>query len=316
MQRSAVFHQLWQQSFARLADKPQIHIAGAGVSGLHLAFFLAQRGLAVVVHEPARCGGLRIPLVFACHSLRQKHALWQTAADFSRNWYAQCADGRIVRVHQHEGKSYFTIQLRHYWHWLRAQTAKLGVRFRMDKANLEHTPLFVAAGSASADFARNFRTALFQLPGWESYFRLARAEQIIPNTVLDRGAKYLQHDLRAAIIHPKNRSQDAACQLAKSLHPTARHALFHGERLTTRDRHPVVGFALSDRITDFSTLIHYLEHKQPVLCENIFFFTGMGHHAMTYAPFLADRTARWLVGEKIAEENLLGMLTPARFLPR
>ncbi|MCX7632595.1 MAG: hypothetical protein N2Z22_04590 [Turneriella sp.] len=315
MQRSAIFHELWQQSFAHFAKRPQIHIAGAGVSGLHLAFFLAQRGLPVVVHEPARCGGLRIPLVFACHSLRRRHVLWETAADFSRHWYAQCADGRIVRIHQHEGKSYFTIHLRHYLRWLRAQVAKFGVRFSMGKASLDYTPLFVAAGSASLDFAHNFRAALFQLPGWESYFRLARAEQIIPNTVLDRGAKYLQHGLRAAIIHPKNSSQDAAYQLAKSLHPTARHALFHGERLTTRDRNPVVGFALNDRITDFRALARHLKQKQPVLCETVFFFTAMGYHAMTYTPFLADRTARWLIGENIAEENLLGMLTPARFLP-
>ena len=85
--------------------------------------------------------------------------------------------------------------------------------------------------------------------------------------------------------------------MAAQMYPNKRSYLFKGTRLTSRDRLPVVG-------------------RLPGNAYSPVYFTAMGYHAMTYAPFLAAKTAAWLSGHEDEDRNLICGLTPARLLPK
>jgi len=183
--------------------------------------------------------------------------------------------------------------------------------------------VFIATGAAAqAAASPGWSAALVPLPGWESYFAMRPLGQPVAEELARRDVRtnYFVHHKRAGFIHLNGTERAAANAFATALHPGQRHALFHGTRLTTRDRLPVVGFLLPDEVTTFDQLrIAIVQGRLKSLLQQrpgIFCFTGMGYHAMTYSPFLAERAASWLTGASREEEILLGALTPARFLPR
>jgi glycine/D-amino acid oxidase-like deaminating enzyme len=324
MRRSDVFHALWREAFGALPPGTHVLVAGAGPSGLHLACALASNGLRVTVHEPARCGGVRIPLLHACHLPRKGRPLWQAAAQFSRNWYADLTLQPAVERHTGVFGEYFSIHTRTYLQLLRRRALAVGVQFVRSPLRTEQglTVFFATGVAAKAAAPIAWAQALWPLSGCESYFALASQTPPVAAELARRDVRtnYFTHRTRAAFIHPNGTNREAAQAFARMLHPAVRHALFFDTRLITRDRLPVVGFSPMREVSHFNQLRLALVQGrlQQVLpkAPGVFFFTGMGYHAMTYSPFLADRAARWLTGTAAQDEILLGALTPARFLPR
>ncbi len=324
MRRSDVFKALWRTAFGVLPSATPVSIAGAGPSGLHLALALARRSLKVTVYEPARCGGVRIPLLHACNLPKAGSPLWRAASQYSRAWYADNSLHSAVARHTGVFGEYFSIHTRTYLQMLRRRALDVGVQFvREPLPERAEAVVFIATGAATrAVVPASWSAALAPLPGWESYFALRPDARPVAEELVRRDLRtnYFTHRNRAGFIH-LNRTERAAAQVfGKALHPDLRHALFHGTRLTTRDRLPIVGFSLPAGITTYPELralamqgrLRELMRKQG----GVFFFTGMGYHAMTYSPFLAERAASHLTGGAAEDEILLGALTPARFLPR
>ena len=324
MRRGDIFDAIWREAFAVLPTGSSVVVAGAGPSGLHLATALAQCGLRVAVYDPARTGGVRIPLLHACNLPKSGSLLWQAASRFARAWYADEALGAAVERHQGPFGEFFSIHTRTYLRLLKRHALAVGVQFVQAPFPVGMpTPVFIATGAASQTFAPSSWSAAFApLAGWESYFALRPmgipvAEELARSDVR---TNYFTHRQRAGFIHPNRTKREVAEAFAAALNPEERQALFRGIRLTTRDRLPVVGFSLPGEVADFGRL--RLAAVQGRLGEllrqqrHTFFFTGMGFHAMTYSPFLANRVAQWLTGQGVHDEILLGALTPARFLPR
>ncbi|MFZ5629420.1 MAG: NAD(P)-binding protein [Spirochaetota bacterium] len=324
MRRRDICNALWREAFGVLPPATRVIVAGAGPSGLHLASALAAQGLSVTVYEPARCGGVRIPLLHACNLRKAGSALWQTAALFARTWYADDALQPALERHSGPFGEYFSIHTRTYLQLLRRHALAVGVQFvRSPLPAKTDSTVFIATGAAAQSAPpAAWSAALAPLPGWESYFAIGAAGKPVAQELAksDLRTNYFTHRSRAGFIHLNGTGRAAAKDFAAGLHPGHRHALLHGTRLTTRDRLPLVGFSLPATVTDFAVLrgavlqgrLGELLHEQPAR----FFFTGMGYHAMTYSPFLADRVAKWLTGQAAQDEILLGALTPARFLPR
>jgi len=324
MRRSDVCSALWRDAFGSLLSATSVIVAGAGPSGLHLASALARRGLRVTVYEPARCGGVRIPLLHACNLPKRGSPLWQAASAFSRTWYADATLLPAVERHVGPFGEYFSIHTRTYLQLLRRRALAVGVQFVRAPLPAEtDSTVFIATGAAAQPAApAGWSAALAPLPGWESYFAMPAQAQPVAEELARRHIRtnYFIHRDRAGFIHLNGTERTAAQAFATALHPGQRHALFHGTRLTTRDRLPIVGFSLPNEMATFNDLraavvqgrLKDLLRQQP----GVFFFTGMGYHAMTYSPFLADRAAKWLTGQAAEDEILLGALTPARFLPR
>ncbi|GAB4423028.1 MAG: hypothetical protein OHK0011_02610 [Turneriella sp.] len=324
MRRRDVFRALWRGAFGVLPPEGRVIVAGAGPSGLHLAWALASHGLRVTVHEPARCGGVRIPLLHACNLTRKGSALWQAAAHFSRTWYADDTLQPAVERHAGPFGEYFSIRTRTYLQLMRRRALAGGVQFVQSLLPAEtDSTVFVATGVAAQSAApAAWSAALSPLAGWESYFAVRPGGAPVSEALAKRDARtnYFVHRSRACFIHLNGTERAAAQAFAVALHPGQRHALFYDTRLTTRDRLPVVGFLQSSEVTTFNQLrvaVAQGRLKNPLQqAPGVFFFTGMGYHAMTYSPFLADRVAKWLTGTAAQDEILLGALTPARFLPR
>jgi glycine/D-amino acid oxidase-like deaminating enzyme len=285
---------------------------------------LAAQGIQVTVYDPARCGGVRIPLLHACNLRKKGSALWQVACAFARIWYKDATFTSAVEQHLGPFGEYFSIHTRTYLQLLQRRALAMGARIiRAALPTERNATVFIATGAAAMAAApAAWSAALHPLFGWESYFALRppvrlAAQKLVRNDVR---TNYFVHRKRAGFIHLNGTERRDAIAFAKALHAEERHALFHGTRLTTRDRLPIVGFSLPKCITTFNDLrtaaqqqrLAGLLHRQ----SSEFFFTGMGYHAMTYSPFLADRTAKWLTGKAAEDEKLLGALTPARFLPR
>lgn len=323
MRRRNVWQVLWRASFATLPPESRIAIAGAGISGLNLAYALARQGVHVTVYDPALRGGVRIPLMHACALRTPGSALWQEARRFAANWY--CRHEFASAVIKREGPSgvYFSIHTRRYLALLRALASGVGVQFAQSAIpdGLE-LPLFIAMGIGTLKKAQPiWKDALLPLPGFESYFALRTESQLPPEALTQSSVRsnYFVHARRAAFIHRNGSERQVAIDFARALHATERHALCYGVRLASRDRLPVVGYALPPEFVNFDT-VRTIAVKNKIgdffpEKQKVFFFTGMGYHAMTYAPFLADRVALWLTGRAQKDENLLGALTPARFLP-
>lgn len=323
MRRRDVFSALWREAFAVLPTRTRVIVAGAGPSGLHLALQFARHGLEVVVHDPAGCGGVRIPLLHACNLRKRGSALWQAASAYARDWYAAACFGPAVERHKGPFGEYISIHARTYLRLLRRQAQALGVQFvRTSLPADAHGPLFLAKGAATLYDAPSWSGSLAPLAGWQSYFALRAASEPVAEELARRDLRtnYFTHRRRAGFIHVNGTEWAAARKFGSALHPDHRHALFHGTRLTTRDRLPIVGFSLPAEASDFRSLSAVFAQRGvsgPILRgRGIFFFTGMGYHAMTYSPFLAERVAEWLTGRTARDEILLGALTPARFLPR
>lgn len=323
MRRHDVYRALWRAAFGVLPPQSRVIVAGAGASGLHLAAALALHGVKVTVCEPARCGGVRIPLLHACNLPKRGSALWQAASTFARDWYAR--ENLRPAVERHKGAfgEYFSIHTRTYLQILRRHALAVGVQFvssHMPAAT--DLPVFIATGvAAQATAPAGWSAALKPLSGCESYFALRAAGPPVAEELARRNLRtnYFVHRNRAAFIHLNGTERSAARAFALALHPGVRQALFYGARLTTRDRLPVVGFSPPGVVRDYPYLRSaVLEGRRELLREEpgTFFFTGMGFHAMTYSPFLADRVAKWLTGAAAQDEILLGGLTPTRFLPR
>lgn len=308
MKRSDYFDHQWQALRGILKPSDSVSVAGAGASGLHLAVALAARGIKVTLFEPALTGGLRIPLMHACHSTKPKQPLWEAAAAWARIWYRdQKFSTDAVDTRENMFGKYFVIKTRRYLRDLQQHAMRLGVKIRRQSFTLAaaDTPdcrmKFLASGEAAAPLLESIaQTATQLLPGLESYFANVVEEPLFSEPV--NAPEFVATNLmrtgsRAAYIHRNRELDEVAHRLGRELYPEKRAALFRGTRLTTRDRLPVVGL-LPDSDTPN------------------FLFCAMGYHAMTYTPFLAEKIAAWLCNEYIDNGNLICGLTPARFLPR
>lgn len=298
----------------------RVAVAGAGVAGTHLAYALARHQCQVTVFEPASVGGVRIPLVHACQTPKTRLEFWQTATDFSRNWYRHLIqEGFPIAESESPFGSFFTFNARRMLRGMYAMLKAAHVERRLiafteqDADDFDFH--FVATGTTSGpgEF-RHLASATQKLGGYESYASRVRACSEVPEETL------LLLPPRAAVVHRRTATAASARVDAAQLIQAGRYALFHDERLVTRDRLPVVGFAPAPIYADYNEFrwqlkdVHLVaesaQHKSP------FLFRGMGYHGMTYAPFLAERVAGWLTGAPEADENLICALTPARFLPR
>lgn len=296
MKRAEEYLRIWKASRGSLRAGANVAIVGCGVSGLHLAYFLNKRGLAVTLFDPQRRSGVRVPLVHACHTVKVRAPLWENAATFAREWYQHDHQPReIIEAHRNDFGLYFNIRLRSYLSFWRKRLMQNGVVFKYESIAAEQ-PLagfdltFLAKGAATTTL-----TATRTIPGWESYFSRfgAPAEKANIGKNGNKITNYIHMARRAGFIHRNDETAETAVNFAAEIHPTGRRALFYGERLTTRDRFPVVGLA-----------------------GGTWLFCAMGYHALTYTPYLAQTVAAHLCGDTVADENLISTLTPARFLPR
>lgn len=296
MKRAGEYLKNWNASRGSLHAGAKVAIVGAGVSGIHLAHFLNERGFAVTVFDPQNRGGVSIPLVHACHTVKGRAPLWEKAATFARDWYLRKDQPRnAITTCCNDFGIYFNIRLRSYVTFWKRRLIDSGVCFKSETVENE-LPLpgfektFFAKGNGTTSLA-----ATRIIPGWESYFSriTAPAEQANIGKNGGKITNYMYVHPRAGFIHRNDEAATAAKNFAAEIHPTGRRALFYGERLTTRDRFPVVG--------------GYGE---------IWFFCAMGYHALTYTPYLAQAVAAHLAGDPCADENLISTLTPARFIPR
>lgn len=296
MKRAEEYIQIWNQARGSLRAAAKVAVVGCGVSGIHLAYFLHARGFAVTVFDPRQRSGVRVPLVHACHTVKVRAPLWEKAATFARSWYTQDHQPRwIIESHHNDFGVYFNIRLRGYLSFWKKRLIGAGVTFRHESIAAE-TPLpgfdltFFAKGSAT-----HALPATRTIPGWESYFSRfgAPAEKANIGKNGNKITNYIHMAPRAGFIHRNNETAETAASFAAAIHPTGRKALFYGERLTTRDRFPVVGAS-----------------------GEIWLFCAMGYHALTYTPYLAQAVSAHLAGDRFTDENLISTLTPTRFLPR
>jgi len=308
MRRQPFHDYLWQRALGSLSGGSSVAIAGAGISGLHLAAALAKYGHRVTVFDAHRFGGLRIPMMHACSTTRHRSEFWQRAAVWSRSWYQNLPFAtNSVEKHADGLGDYFTVLARSYLRALRLHLAREGVRFvtaRLATGDAESktfAEIFVATGIGNEPALNQIiEAAARPLPGLESYFGNISNEaafSVEDQKRLEASTNYFRHGRRAAFIHRNDETEAEATARAGNMYPRKRSYLFRGTRLTTRDRLPVVG-------------------RLPGLEYSPFYFTAMGYHAMTYTPFLAEKTAAWLSGHQDEDRNLICGLTPARFLPK
>lgn len=320
MNRRRFAEKLWSDTYGYLPAGARVAIAGGGISGIHLAHALACRNITVTLFEAANSGGVRIPLMKACHTTRPRVLLWQDAVTFSRSWYHErLQEGFPVAVRASENGDYFIIRMRAYLRAMLKQLRAGGVSFErrmLQRGEAEKFDgWFIASGAAlwPAEF-RHLERATQKLRGFETYMA-----GFLP-AVAPLPEEFLQSGTRGALVHRRETTAEQARAEAKDLFSARRYALFGDHRLVTRDRLPVVGFAPAPVYADYSEFRHFTkdlnfaaecrEKKAP------FLFQGMGYHALTYAPFLAELVARWLTGASKSGQNVLCALTPARFLPR
>ncbi len=308
MKRRDLFERLWREARGILKTADPVAVAGGGASGLHLALALAQKGFIVTVYEPAKIGGLRVPLMHACHTTKPRQPLWEAAAEWTRNWYAQQTFSKgSLEFRENTFGKYFVIHSRRYLRDLRNHLLQRGVTIRSEKfdtavsADSGYRGIFVATGEAVASRLEGICAGATQLlPGFESYFANQGLDPVFSEADTERNlvtTNFMAFGSRAGYIHRNRETEQVACSIARSFYPKGRAALFRGTRLTSRDRLPVAGFLPGTR-------------------NSVFLFCAMGYHAMTYAPYLAEKTAAWLIGENVDDGNLICGLTPARFLPR
>lgn len=322
MNRRELYQKLWLDCKGILKSGERIAVAGGGISGLHLALALRQRGIDVSLFECARVGGVRIALMKACHTSRPNVSLWSAAREFSAAWYKKkICEGFAVAELSVRGESYFVVKTRAYLRALERDFQECGgvlYRKTFQKADTQNfSRWFAATGAALLPNEFRFvQSATQRLLGRQTYManvtRLDDAENV----------EFLEFSSRAAFIHRREEPFDETISQARRLAKASRYAALCDHRLVTRDRLPIVGFTPRKEYSNYNELRHFILHKnfaRDAMENNLpFLFQGMGYHALTYAPFLAEKTAAWLCGEAARDDaqNVLCTLTPVRFLPR
>lgn len=322
MNRREFYQKLWLDCKGILKSGERVAVAGGGVSGLQLSLALRRRGVDVSLFECARVGGVRIALMKACHTSRPNVFLWSAAQEFSAAWYkTKIREGFAVSELSAKGASYFVVKTRAYIRALERDFHECGgvlYRKTFQKADARNFSLWFAATGAAL-WSNEFRfaqTATQRLFGRQTY--MANAALREPT----QGIEFLQFNTRAAFIHRRDDSFEETISQAKRLAKASRYAALCDHRLVTRDRLPIVGFTPRTEYANYNEFRHFILHKNfaaEAMENNVpFLFQGMGYHALTYAPFLAEKTAAWLCGEdaRDAAQNVLCTLTPVRFLPR
>lgn len=321
MNRRQFYHKIWRDCLGMLRhDKARVAVVGGGIAGTHLALALSRHGCAVTLFEPATVGGVRIPVMHACQTPKTRVGLWQAATEYSRTWYAALiARGfPVVESDSPQGK-FFTMAARRHLRGLYAILAEQRVERRRqmftpaDAAEFDFH--FIASGAATTlSGFRHLAPATQLIRGYETYASRISAHEPAAAEAL------LQLPQRLALVHRREATAESARAEVKSFFTAGRYALFGDHRLVTRDRLPVVGFVPAPVYADYNEFRwHIKDHN---LVEDArthlspFLFQGMGYHAMTYAPYLAEQVALWLMGSAGVDKNLICALTPARFLPR
>lgn len=325
MKRRDVYRKIWQDCCGLLKPGNRVAIAGGGISGLHLAWFLRQQDLQVTVFEPQRTGSLRIPLMHACSALKKRPLLWETAAAFSRIWYKQQAhETPSLLIRESAAGDFFVIRTRAYLRFLRDAVISQGVT--VERRKLPDTTGFdlvmIAAGcEAQTFFPENLATMALKIHGWESYFSTRGARPYFTPTQAEYNevaTNFMEFPPRSGLIQRNDEKRQDIAALARDIFPNRRSALFEGVRLASPDRNPIVGFFPPSEINTYDKLRESCTRENYAVLasrnHSPFFFTAMGYHAMTYAPFLAHAVAGWLIGKQ--DQNMICTLTPARFLPR
>lgn len=320
MNRRQFYHKIWRDCLGMLRDKPCVAIAGGGIAGTHLALALSRHGCAVTLFEPAAVGGVRIPVMHACQTPKTRLGLWQAATEYSRGWYAELImrGFPVVESDSPQGE-FFTMAARRHLRGLYALLAEQQVERRRRMFTLsdaaEFDFHFIASGAATVlSGFRHLAPATQLIRGYETYAsRISTHEPAAAEALL-------QLPRRLALVHRREATALSAYAEARNAIAAGRYALFGDHRIVTRDRLPVVGFAPAPVYADYNEFRWHIKdhnlvddarvHKSP------FLFQGMGYHAMTYAPYLAEQVALWLTGRAEADENMICALTPARFLPR
>lgn len=303
-----------------LRDRPRVAIAGGGISGTHLALALSREGCGVTLFEPAATGGVRIPVMHACQTPKIRVGLWQAATEYSRGWYAELiARGfSVVENDSPQGK-YFTMAARRHLRGLYTMLAEQKVELRRQMfdrtAAADFDFHFMASGAATAlSGFRHLAPATQLIRGYETYASRTSAHEPAAAEAL------LLLPRRLAFVHRREATAQIAYAEARIAITAGRYALFGDYRIVTRDRLPVVGFAPAPVYADYNEFRWHIKDHNLVADARThlspFLFQGMGYHAMTYAPYLAEQVARWLTGRAEADENMICALTPARFLPR
>jgi|GEM_PF-3694517 len=320
MNRRQFYHKIWRDCYGMLRDRQRVAVAGGGLAGTHLALALSRHGCGVTLFEPAAVGGVRIPVMHACQTPKTRVGLWQAATEYSRDWYAALiARGfPVVESDSPQGK-FFTMAARRHLRGLYALLAEQKVERRRamfavhDAAEFDFH--FVATGAATGlSSFRHLAPATQLINGFETYAsRTIAHEPAAPEALL-------KLPRRLALVHRREASAESAYAEARSVIGAGRYALFGDHRIVTRDRLPVVGFAPATVYADYNEFRWHIKDHNLVedakAHSSPFLFQGMGYHAMTYAPYLAEQVALWLTGSAGVDENMICALTPARFLPR
>ena len=320
MNRRQFYHKIWRDCFGMLRDKSRVAIAGGGISGTHLALALSRHGCAVTLFEPAALGGVRIPVMQACQTPKARPGFWQAATEYSRAWYAQLIKrGFPVVESESPYGNFFTMAARRHLRGLYAILSKQQVERRRQMFTpadaAEFDLHFIASGAATIlSGFRHLAPATQLIRGYETYASRISAHQPAAAEAL------LQLPRRLALVHRREATAQEAYAEARNVITAGRYALFGDHRIVTRDRLPVVGFAPAPVYADYNEFRWHIKghnlFEDAMVHRSPFLFQGMGYHAMTYAPYLAEQVARWLTGKAETDENMICALTPARFLPR
>jgi glycine/D-amino acid oxidase-like deaminating enzyme len=320
LNRRQFYHKIWRDCIGILRDKRRVAIAGGGIAGTHLALALSRHGCAVTLFEPAAVGGVRIPVMHACQTPKERSGLWRAASEYSRGWYDALIERGfpIVKSESSFGR-FFTMASRTHLRGLYALLSEQKIELRRQSFQPENTDkfdfYFVATGAATAlSGFRHLMPATQLIRGYETYASHIHSHEPAAAEAL------LELPRRLALLHRREATAQTAYAEAREVIAAGRYALFGDHRIVTRDRLPVVGFAPAPIYGDYNEFRwHLKDHnlvEESVAYASPFLFQGMGYHAMTYAPYLAEQVALWLTGESGADENMICALTPARFLPR
>jgi len=315
MKLRELFLKLWRDQFGILARGSQVVIAGAGISGMHLAHALVSVGVRVTLYDPRPIGGVRIPLMRACHRKEESNTLLQYALPFSRKWYSS-RTWAGVESHGEKESLWFVVNTRLYLRFLKADLHRLGVIFVEEKFIEGSDFLFDARGITLQKELSNFTQSI---DGHELYLSRLPKEKEVAGTNMEE-KNYFCFRSRAAIVYPEKKDTTIFSSKVREAFPNVRCVHFTGTRLASRDRLPLIGFKVQTLDKNYD------EFREKFMRESFarfavqnhlhFLFTAMGYHALTLAPYIANCVASHLVGTKIVDENVVSTLTPTRFLPR